>query len=528
LIAAFPGKWTTDHKLVGTTYSVVQIRPLKIENRYLIYKWRGPIGVGEPSLGLVALWSNAYDPRDVTQTNGVPATYKPTRNPVLLWAWYRTHRRGRNKSRNSINWNKIAEQANICDLTVVGIEGSQPRYECGVAIPESKERHVGEQEILMTCDAQLVFDDDGKCWPRVGSYYVPTLHLYRNRDIVALESVEAQNGESETDGVIVRYTDKLANYTVQPAAAWVNPLYYVPGTTPRYLKIDALGIQNHNQAMRLAKSIGLRSQPLHKILPTVGLRGLKARQERIIDFNYDNTFAGDYEIVTPVEVDKVGVFCGFGLVPIDENRFDLLPGEEKPRPVFTDAQESSLPTMPSGVVVDYNDGRFEITFDPPSRDDVRYEFEYIKTSSYTGTDADLWSKMTVQMDDEFAFSGGLVQNQNWSIRWRSVSSGGQASDWLDPLYEISSTTLTLSGTPVTTGTVGIAYTGFTIGVTGGQTPYIFADLYGRLPPGIALNSSSGAVSGTPTTPGLYEDIMIRVQDINGSFNTFPLFDITIT
>jgi hypothetical protein len=431
LAAAFPGKWTADHKLVGTTYSVIRIGALDIEHRYKIYRWRGPFGLGEPSVSVVGKWSHAFDPRDEAQTNGSPATYGYSEgNPVLIWAWFRTHRYGRNKTRASINWDRIAEQAAICDQSVVGAFSTQNRYTCGTSIPENKERNVAEQEILMSMDAQLIFDDDGKCWPRVGYYEAATLALSRNRDIVAMESVEAQNGESETQGVIVRYMNTEANYSVQPSAAWLNPLYYVEGEAATFLTVDIATCQNHNQAMRLAKAIGMRSQSAHKVLPTVGLRGLKARQERIVALNYDNTFAGEYEIVTPVEVDEYGIFCGFGAVPIDADRWTLLAGEERPAPVISETDAVAAPAAPTGVVVIYNDGRIEATFDPTPRADVMYQFQFILAADIA---TDLWSSMSVSMDDNFAYSGSITLSETFSVRWRALASSGRDSGWSTPV-----------------------------------------------------------------------------------------------
>src|SRR5882757_8588455 len=377
LIAAFPTKWTTDHKLVGTTYSVIRGNAIKVEDRYKVYKWRGALGLGEPSISLLAEWALAYDPRDVTQTLGVKSTYKFTRNAALIWAWFRTHPFGRNKTNASINWTRVAEQANVCDEVVTGISGTQPRYTCSGSFPEDIERSVCEQQILMSMDAQLVFDGDGKSWCRAGKYYAPSLVLSRNRDIIAMESLEAQNGESETQGDILRYMEPDAKYILQPTAPWYNPLYYVSGQAAQFLTVDVPTIDNHNQAMRVAKAMGMRSQPLHKLAPTTGLRGLQARQERVINLVYDNTFAGDYEIYTPVEVNDAGVFCQFGLVPIDADRFDLLLGEEKVKPVFTDASTTVTPSLPSAVTVAVTNGRIEANFTPIGRDDVRYEFQYI-------------------------------------------------------------------------------------------------------------------------------------------------------
>ena len=441
LDAALPAKWTSDHRLVGTTFSVVKIGALPPEHRYKIYKWRGPIGMGEPAVSVVADWSNAYDPRDETQTLGIRATYKPTRNAALIWAWFRTHPYGRNKPESSINWDRIAEQADICDQDVVGIEGTQKRYEAGVSIIDTKRRADAEIEILLAMDGLIVFDEDGKTWCRAGYWYTPTLSFSRNRDIMAMESVEAQNGESDTQGVIVRYTDPAANYTPQPARAWLNPYYYDPLTTPNFLTVDILGCQNHNQAMRLAKAIGLRSQPIHKIAPTVGLRGLRARHERIVNLNYDNTFAGDYEIATPVELQGGGIFTGFGAVPINENRWTLLPGEEQSQPVLDNADAGRVaPGEPTGLAATFVDSQIKATFDAPTRADVTYDVQYILESAYTGSSTDPWAPMSVDMANSFALSPQIVTGAEYLVQARAVSSSGLSSDWTDPESVLAVTT----------------------------------------------------------------------------------------
>lgn len=416
--AAFSGIWTPDHHLTGTTFTVVKIKAIDVENRYKVYRWRGAFGLGEPSVSIVGEWSFPYDPRT--------GQYAFTRNAVLIWAWFRTHRYGRNKPFESINWDRVAEQADICDQMVTGINGQHVRYQCGTAIVEQKERATAEAEIMVACDGQLVFDDDGKCWLRAGYYEQPTLRLTRNRDIIAMESIEAQSGESETQAVVVRYSEPDAKFTPQPSAVWFNPNYYDSQQTPKILTIDVLTCQDHNQAMRLAKAIGMRSQPLHKIAPTVGLRGLRARQERFVNLNYDNTFAGDYEIATPVEVQDVGLFCGFGMVPVLPDRWTLNPGEEKNKPVVTDAPVASNIPLPTGVIVSTSTPQIGIIFDPPIRDDIRYEFQYIREADL---DTDQWIDMTVQMQQNAAYSGPVDYKYAYLIRWRSVSSGGRVTDW---------------------------------------------------------------------------------------------------
>ena len=423
----FPTKWTSDHRLVGTTFSVVCMGALDVEHRYKMYRWRGPFGLGEPALSVVGDWANMYDPRDETQILGDRTTYKPSRNAELVWAWFRTHPFGRGKPESSINWDRVAEQADICDEEVEGIEGTQKRYEAGVAIVDNKRRVDAEQEILLAMDGQIVFDEDGKSWVRAGHWYEPTLSFSRNRDIMAMSSMEAQDGESETQGVIIRYIEPGANYAVQPSAAWINPLYYDPLTTPKFLTIDIQACQNHNQAMRLAKSLGMRYQPRHKIGPIVNLRGLRARHERIVEINYDNTFAGDYEIAAPVELDGAGIFTGFGAVPISPSRWTLLPGEEQPKPVVDGSESAvSFPAI-AGESVYYSDGTIKVDFPALPRDDASYVAEYIPTSEITGDENDPWTSMTVNVDR--AVSGAVMDGIGYTVRYRYVISSGRGSAW---------------------------------------------------------------------------------------------------
>lgn len=425
--AAMGALWTSDHKLVGTTFSVVCMDALDIEHRYKIYRWRGPFGLGEPAISIAGEWANMYDPRDPSQVLGNRSTYKPSRNAEIVWAWFRTHPFGRNKPESSINWDRVAEQANICDQDVEGIEGTQKRYEAGINVVDSKRRAEAEREIVLAMDGQIVFDEDGRSWVRAGHWYAPTLGFSRNRDIMAMASVEAQDGESETQGVIVRYTEPAANYTTQPAAAWINPLYYDPLTTPKFLYVDILTCQNHNQAMRLAKGIGMRSQPRHKIGPTVNLRGLRARHERIVNVNYDNTFAGTYEIATPVELDGAGIFTGFGAVPITPSRWTLLPGEEQPKPVVDGTGGTVTFPAITGENVYYSDGTIKIDFPNPVRNDATYVAEYILTSEITGDENDPWTPMSVNLN--LAVSGPVQGGIDYTVRYRYVVTSGRGPAW---------------------------------------------------------------------------------------------------
>jgi uncharacterized protein YhjY with autotransporter beta-barrel domain len=57
-----------------------------------------------------------------------------------------------------------------------------------------------------------------------------------------------------------------------------------------------------------------------------------------------------------------------------------------------------------------------------------------------------------------------------------------------------------------------------VSATGGTAPYVFSILSGTLPPGLTLNSNTGAITGTPTTIGVFS-FTIQALDPNGNFGT---------
>ena len=63
-------------------------------------------------------------------------------------------------------------------------------------------------------------------------------------------------------------------------------------------------------------------------------------------------------------------------------------------------------------------------------------------------------------------------------------------------------TITIAPASLPPALIGVAYAQ-TLGASGGSAPYTYAITSGALPPGLALDGASGAITGTPTTGGSY-------------------------
>ena len=86
--------------------------------------------------------------------------------------------------------------------------------------------------------------------------------------------------------------------------------------------------------------------------------------------------------------------------------------------------------------------------------------------------------------------------------------------------------LVLSPSTLPTGTLNTAYTQM-ITANGGIGPYTYAVTSGTLPPGLVLNSSSGVISGTPTSDGTYP-FTVTATDTNSSDTGSRAYSVVVT
>jgi len=431
----------------GVTFSIIRGRPVKLETRQAAYKWRGIIGIGEPSVSLVGNFNRMYDPRNVAHNINNPSTWTASDgNPAIVWAWWRTYGRGRGKAMASINWTKVAEWADIFDTTVLDRSGEPvPLYRVGVAFPDNKRRAECEQDILAACDGYVAYDDDGNAYIVGGFYQAPTITLDGDRDVITSQTRSINDGETPLDGVICEYISPLHSWTKQPSAPWRNPLFWEDGREPNYQVISVLGCQDHNQAVRLAKAHGQRIGAAIKAAFETTPRGILMRHERAITLDVDAELTGVFEIATNVEESPDLTRFAFAVVPLGSDRWTLNAGEEGVPPVQPPALniDNSL-ELPQNVVISavpiatWGSAalRLEAKFDPPQRVDRIFIFRH------TRTDTGLYEYMTTDMDELLAKSALVNDGQDYDVSWQTVTAGGRATDWSPPV------TVTASVAPV--------------------------------------------------------------------------------
>jgi len=116
----------------------------------------------------------------------------------------------------------------------------------------------------------------------------------------------------------------------------------------------------------------------------------------------------------------------------------------------------------------------------------------------------------------------------WRVEWDHGVVGWSAGEFLERFDGSppppTAPTITTSS-PLPDGTVNTSY-GLVLQATVGSTPYSWSVVSGDLPPGLALDSSAGTISGTPTTANSY-DFTVRVTGANGLYSQ-KAFSLTIS
>ncbi len=431
--SAFSTIWTSDHKLAGTTVSIIKFDALSIETRNKLPFWRGPFGIGEPWVSVLADFGRFADPREVGYDAEDASTWVSSASPPIIWAGLRMLRYGNVLS--DFDWDRITYEADLCDAAVLDkYAQSAPRYTCGIAIENDMQNAAAELEVLKTCDGMVITSDAGLLALDVGWWEEPEVEFTDQRDILALSGGAVDDGEQPMDGCVVYYSEPEYNNQRHPCSPWINTDYYVEGRQPNFKEIDVLGCQSHNQAVRLAKALGQRAQSKRHYQPTTGLKALLLNDKR----NLTMTLGGisvSYEINAPVEIDPSGLGGLFSCVPVDQNRWQLLTDEEgdKPPASMSYTPDSGLTAASNMLIVSQpieGSGGASVqlyaTWDALERIDREEEIQYRVDGETTWLDFPV-----LDQDNRIGQTGPLTDGETYNTRYRTVTATGRAGDWAD-------------------------------------------------------------------------------------------------
>jgi hypothetical protein len=130
------------------------------------------------------------------------------------------------------------------------------------------------------------------------------------------------------------------------------------------------------------------------------------------------------------------------------------------------------------------------------------------------------SGASLQTDNIFRWTPIASQVGTYPNIYFQVSDGTSVASQYITITVTNSVTLMITTSSLPNGSVGTAYSQ-TLAATGGSSPYTSKITSGTLPTGLSL-SSSGVISGTPTTAGGPTSITFQVTDNTGTSATSSL------
>ncbi|HET6939118.1 MAG TPA: M4 family metallopeptidase, partial [Nocardioides sp.] len=146
---------------------------------------------------------------------------------------------------------------------------------------------------------------------------------------------------------------------------------------------------------------------------------------------------------------------------------------------------------------------------------IMYSAMLLKTTSSSYLKYRTWTLTAAKN----LFPGSCTEFNTVKAAWDAVSVPAQAAD--PTCSATGGVTVTNPGNK--TGTVGTAISSFTLSASGGTAPYTWTAT--GLPPGISV-SSSGTVSGTPTTAGTYNPTVTAHDSASGTGSATFTFTIS--
>jgi hypothetical protein len=441
-------QWTTDHRQRGCASLLVISRGVKAEEFSEVYE-----GNREPDPLVTYETTAVYDPRDdSTAVIGydedgepimgsgshrlaTPSTWAYSDNWALCFADYLGDADGYGMGRDAINWTNVAQEAEICDLTVETVDARtirQWRVAGSYKLAEDERRAV-VREFLKAGDGFMWQDANGLANIRCGRWITPTVHI-PEKHIIGCTASLGTDAMDRANEVRVIYMEPTLGYIETEAAPLVDDAARAALGRAEVSRFDCYFCPDHNQAQRIGKRILARLGDRWALTLTTNLYGLNVIGERFITVTLSELgiTALSFE-VTSIKIDPGTLNVTIGLVQASEADFAFDAAEEEGTP------PSGVPSTSVAIVIEEMEGLtlaavsvslggssgvgIRATWDAPIRTGLIAQVQFKPTA------ASEWLEMVVSQDDRQATSGIVSSGVAHQVRGRLVTVAGRPSAW---------------------------------------------------------------------------------------------------
>ncbi|WP_108398796.1 phage tail protein [Devosia submarina] len=419
MMDAWPGVWTSAHRLRGIAYLATRFRSPRSDNASIVY----PESYNTPVRALCRL-SRIWDPR-----NGNTVW---SDNPALCILDYLTHPDGFKKTRDDIDLNSFAIFANLCDEAVpLAAGGTEKRYRLWGVYSLNDEPEDILRKMRATCDAELYQNAQGKIAIRGGKWEAPTVTI-TDRDILGHSMEQGNNRFAAFNELKIMYTSPLHDFQTMEATAWIDTADQDErGPIPSDLDLDF--VPSPSQARRLAKIHISKSNPRWKGRVKTNLLGLNALGERTIALE-----------ISELEIDEAFYVAGFSiasdLTSVEIEVMTISEAAYQWNPASEEGQNPAIPQdttpdlsypVPEGLELSVDDdGIITATVDDPARSGLALQVQIRAGAGST------WQEMDVQ-DDNVSAVFGPVADGTYEVRARWTGALNAAGEWAFPYVTIT-------------------------------------------------------------------------------------------
>lgn len=370
-------------------------------------------------------WNEIYDPRDggsVGWTNNAALCF--AHELVNVWGL-------------SVDWDRVAVEADRCDTLVVNRDGaSQKTWTFNHTLTDDQ----SFDQVL----AQFMGAMDGFVWQRpdgpvdfyVGRWIEPTLTL-EAADFLSLQYTDGNNGLTPPTEYVAEYREPDNGYRETPSGPWL--VEDATGTITRKLAI--YGIDSHNQALRVLKPVARAERARYKMRGVIGLIGYEVIGGRANDAGGSAGLAHRFVKIThpilgtevTVEVSKILRNAGgnsfeveFTSTAEDDRTFEAATEEPAP-PSYNAADVSASDPIDTiddltGVAVTGTGGVAQIDWSWTAADGSLVPVLYVRPQG------GVWVEHVLSSGASSFRSTGLVDGETYEAQIRNRTNGYTLGD----------------------------------------------------------------------------------------------------
>lgn len=394
---------------------------------------------GRPELSIVADCTPIFDARAGGQSNSDDSTWAVSSNPVLQLMFFLTDvDRGMGFDYATLitpSLTSLLAEATLCDATVIRADGTnEPRYISNGSYPLDSDPADVISSILDTGDIWLGQNGDGSLALKVGVYRAPTITLEAKH--IRGCAIQYDIAEEEVvNELTIDYTEPLLDYKTAPGQPWRNEADISERGRVRSQRLALPWVYSHAQARRLAKRKDNQNNASLRGTITTTLYGIRCLGERWVQISApDLPDLEDVVIeVRGMTIDLLNASCQIKFVSVDPATIDAWnpATEEGASPTIPAKLVTTPPPTPQNISAFGAGpaGYFLISFDPPGRSDLTFQYEYRITGSggaFTIDPAHNGSFMYLGRPTVGAL-GPLPTGVTYDIKLRSIDPTGVAS-----------------------------------------------------------------------------------------------------